>query len=188
LSGSTVAKVFKLRYGDGYEWLLPVEQREFELLRFDGRPRAASWTPVEMRRLTVSSEGRPLRPGDFYACSGGDMLVFGERAKEAFGRELERYGEILPLVCEGHPFWTLNVTSFVDALDVPASQVVRASDTGAVLTIRRHAMKADALLGAGLFKVPETPRGLIYATDLLARKLAEPSLAGLELVQVWAQN
>ena len=110
-------KVYKLRFGEEYEWLLPVQDRDFERLRFDGRPRASSWVPVEMKRLSVSERGRRLTAGDLYACSGGETLVFGDGARQSLGPELERYGEVLPLSCEGRPFWTLNVTSFVDALD-----------------------------------------------------------------------
>jgi hypothetical protein len=188
VSGSITPKVYKLRYGEGYEWLLPVDQQDFERLRFDGQPRGSSWTPVKMRRLTVSDQGRPLKPGDFYACSGGDMLVLGDHAKASIGRDLEQYGELLPLVCDGRPFWTLNVTSFVDALDDSKSQLLRASDTGAILMIRQLALRAAPLAGAGLFKLPQIPRGLIYATEAFKDTLAKHKLAGLELVQVWAPN
>ena len=183
------SKVYKLRYEEGYEWLLPVDQGDFERLRFDGRIRGPSWTPVRMRRFAVSDRGHPRTPGDFYACSGGEMLVFSEHAKEIFGpRDLEQYGELLPLVCEGRPFWTLNVTSFVDALDEGKSQVLRASDTGAILMIRRLAMNAGPLASAGLFKLPQMPRGLMYATESFRDALMKHKLTGLELVQVWARN
>jgi hypothetical protein len=181
-------KVYKLRYEEGYEWLLPAHEPDFERLRFDGQPRASGWVPLEMKRLTTSGQGRQLVSGDFYACSGGDMLVFGDRAREVIGPTLEQYGELLPLSCEGQRFWTLNVTSFVDALDEGASQVGRASDTGRLLMVRRYAFKAAHLEGAGLFKLPQMPRGLIYATESFSEKLAESRLTGLELVQLWAPN
>ncbi len=60
----------------------------------------------------------------------------------------------------------------------------RASDTGAVLMIRRHVFKAADLEGVGLFKLPQMPRGLIYATESFALKLKESQLMGLEVVQV----
>jgi hypothetical protein len=133
-----------------------------------------------MKRLSVLERGQRLTAGDFYACSGGDMLVFGDHARQSVGAELERYGEVLPLSCDGRPFWTLNITSFVDALDEGASQLVRASDTGGILMIRRHVFKPIALAGAVLFKLPQTPRGLIYATDSFAGRLKESKLVGLE--------
>jgi hypothetical protein len=188
MNRSGAARVYKLRYGEKYEWLLPVQERDFAQLRFDGHPIASSWEPLEMKRLRVSEQGQHLTAGDFYACSGGDMLVFNEKARSGVGQELERFGELLPLSCEGQRFWTLNVTSFVDALDVEQSHVVRASDTGGVLMIRRPVFKAAALDGAGLFKVPQMPRGAIYATQAFAEKLRRTDLVGLELVQVWAPN
>ena len=116
------------------------------------------------------------------------MLVLGEHARELIGSSLEQYGELLPLSCEGQRFWTLNVTSFVDALDEGASQVVRASETGRPLMIRRHAFKAEPLEGAEVFKLPQTPRGLIYVTESFSERLRDSKLAGLQLVQLWAPN
>jgi hypothetical protein len=188
VGGFMSLKVYKLRYGEGYEWLLPVDQQDFERLRFDGQPRGTSWTPVKMRRLKVSDQGRPLKPGDFYACSGGDMLVLNDHAKESVGRYLEQYGELLPLVCDGRPFWTLNVTSFIDALDEGKSKLLRASDTGVILMIKHLTLRAAPPVGAGLFKLPQVPRGLIYATETFKDMLEKHKVAGLALIQVWAPD
>jgi len=116
------------------------------------------------------------------------MLVFNDRTKAILGASLAQYGELLPLTCNGYLFWTLNVTTFVDALDDRASQTVRASDTGDILMIRRHVFKPTMLEGADLFKLPQTPRGLIYATDSFAETLKRHDLLGLGLIQVWAPN
>lgn len=188
MSGTAGLKVYKFRYAEGYEWLLPAHDPDLERLRFDGQRRASEWVPVQMKRLTVSEQGQRLTPGDFYACSGGDMLVLSDRARQVIGPALEQYGEVLPLACDGRPFWTLNVTTFVDALDEDASQFLHASGSHRVLMIRRHVFKAAALEGAELFKLPQMPRGLIYATDSFAARLKESGLLGLELVQVWAPD
>jgi len=185
VSGDPSMAVFKLAFAEGFEWLLPVDERDFESLRFDGHPRAQSWRPVRMKRLRVSEPGRRLRPSDFPACSGGDMLIVSEAAREQLGKDLEHYGELLPLACKEANFWALNVTRFVNALDENASQLVRASDTGAVLTIRKLVLMPAKLGEAELFKLPQTPRGLIYATRLFADKVQQTGLRGLEFVQVW---
>jgi len=181
-------RVYKLRFSEGFEWLLPVDEGDFDKLRFDGTRRADSWRPVRMRRLVQSDQGKTLRPSDFPACSGGDMLVLSRAAKEAIGAYLQQYGELLPLESDGGEFWTFNATTVLDALNEPASQVLRASDTGAVLLIRRPVFVSSALEGAGLFKVAQTPRGLIYATDEFVRLTRATRLDGLEFDPVWTSN
>lgn len=177
--------VYKLRYAEGYEWLLPIDEGDFDLLRLDGHPRANSWRPVRMKRLKRSEQGQTLKPSDFPSCSGGDMLILSRAAKEKIGAELERFGELLPLACDEGEFWVFNVTSVVDGLDESRSQVLRASDTGAVLMIRTHAFRPSELARAEVFKLPQTLRGLIYVTRSFLEKVQGAGLAGLEFEQLW---
>lgn len=183
---TTTRNVYKLRYSEGFEWLLPVNDSDCDLLRFDGQRRTELWRPVRMKRLTISEQGGPLSPSDFPACSGGDMLVVGRAARDKLGTVLEQYGELLPLLCDDGDFWVLNVTRLVDALDESNSQLMRASDTGAILMIRKHAFRPAALDQAHLFKLPQTARGLIYVTDPFVQLASTSGLKGLEFVQVWA--
>lgn len=184
----TTPKVYKLRHSEGFEWLLPANDAEFDLLRFDGQVKVNSWRPVRMKRLKVTEQGQPLESSDFPACSGGDMLVLSRAARERIGGQLERHGELLPLVCDDGDFWVLNVTRLVDALDESNSQLLRASDTGAILMVRKYAFHAPALAQAELFKLPQMVRGLIYVTDPFIDLVRASGLRGIEFVQVWAPS
>lgn len=180
-----VMSIHKLRYSDGYEWLHPIDEKDFSKLRFDGRPRRQEWSPIRMRRLVLSDKGEPLLPCDFPACSGGEMLIINSAAKEAIGATLEAYGELLPLICESTPYWVVNVTTMLDALDLERSTVVRASDSQAVLMITRHVFRPEELGDSLLFKLPQIPRGLIYVGDSFVRLVESASLLGLEFPTVW---
>ncbi|WP_437738931.1 imm11 family protein [Sorangium sp. So ce1335] len=184
----TIPRVYKFRYSEGFEWLLPVNDADFELLRFDGQRKSSSWRPIRMKRLKVTEQGRPLEPSDFPACSGGDVLILDRAARDRIGWHLERYGELLPLLCDGGDFWALNVTRLVDALDENNSELLRASDTGAILMVRKHAFRAAALERAELFKVPQMVCGLIYVTDPFVELVRASGLKGLDFVQVWSPN
>jgi hypothetical protein len=178
--------VYKLRFSEGYEWILPVQESDFQKLRFDGTHWAKNWQPVRMKRLKQSEQGTRLQPSDFPACSGGDMLVVSRTAKETIGEQLQKYGELLPLQCDEGEFWILNVTVLLDVLDEGASKVLRASDTGEVLLVQKPAFKVSALQGAGLFKVAQAPRGPIYVTEQIAELVGKSKLRGMEFVEVWA--
>src|SRR6187397_957294 len=116
--------VYRLNYGEEFEWLLPVRNEDYDLFRFDGTARAASWKPVQMERIKVSDRGRRLKPADVPAGATTSIMFLSGRAKERIGSYLERYGELLPLACDDGELWVLNVTSIADALDEKASQGV----------------------------------------------------------------
>jgi hypothetical protein len=175
-----------MEYREGFEWLLPLNDADFDLLRFDGQPRRASWKPVRMTRLTTTESGQLLRPTDFPACSGGDMLLLSGAARGELQAELERFGELLPLHCDDGEFWAYNVTRLVDALDEGDSQVLRATDTGAILMIRRHVFRPQLLGNAHIFKLVQMTWGLIYVTDEFTKIVAASGLAGLGFSPVWA--
>ena len=178
--------IHKLTYSDGYEWLHPIDEKDFAKLRFDGRPRASQWSPIAMKRLVLSDKGEPLLPCDFPACSGGEMLIMNSAAKDAIGNALKAHGELLPLVCDSTPYWVFNVITMLDALDLERSTLVRASDTQAVLMIMRHVFRPEALGDSLIFKLPQIPRGLIYVGDSFVRLVGSASLFGLEFPTVWS--
>src|SRR5690349_3116379 len=75
-SGSIVT-VYRAKYGDEFEWLLPVSNKDYDLFNFDGTARAASWRPVRMERLKVSGRGRRLKPADFPTGATSDIMFLG---------------------------------------------------------------------------------------------------------------
>jgi hypothetical protein len=187
VNAGKVTKVYKLDYRDGFEWLQPVVSQDYRKLRFDGTPRITSWEPVEMERVTEDDNGTRRQPGDFPACSGGDMLFVSARAKTLLDQVLREAGELLPLACSDGEFWALNVILQLDALDEGLADVLRASDTGRILRIRRHAFRSERL-GAEIFKLSQTPRGLIYVTETFVNRVKATTLEGLGFKLVWAAN
>jgi len=185
-------RIYETSVPDGFEWLLAVNDRDYEVLRFDGQPRSSAWQPVHVKRLTVEEEGprkgRRLTPSDFPSCSGSHILIVSGRAKEKLGAYLERFGELLPLACPDGEFWTLNVTTVIDALDEAASNVFRARDEDRLLMIRKHVFRASALMDAEVFKLPPRQSNIIYVTDKFVSKIRESGLVGMEFRQLWTAD
>jgi hypothetical protein len=180
--------VYRVSYGEEFEWLLPVRKEDYDLFRFDRTARAASWKPVQMERLKVSDRGRRLKPADLIGGATDTIMFLGRRAKERIGSYLERYGELLPLACDDGEFWVLNVTSVADALDEQASQgVLRSSEDGKILMIRRPAFRASRLVHE-VFRLPDPLPSPIYVTTLGMERLRASGLTGLDFVSVWAPN
>jgi hypothetical protein len=169
--------------------MLPVDTSDYDLLIFDGRPRATSWTPIRMRTLKFI-DGQFQEPCDFPSGSGGSYLIMSKTAKEKVGRHLNRYGEFLALRCEEGDFWAFHVTHFVDALDENASDVLRSSETpNVVLMIHKHVFRPEKLTADWMFKLPQSRgRGRFYVTDPFVDLIRASGLTGIEFKRVWPRS
>jgi hypothetical protein len=190
MSKERITNVYKTRPGEGFEWLLPANDEESELLIFDGKPRASSWRPVVMRRLKDFGDGSSVRPCDFPCGSGGGDLPMTDAAREKIRPYLEKYGEFLPLSCDEGKFWTFHVTHFVDALDENASDVLRSpDDPKVVLMIHKHVFHPEKLTADWMFKLPQSRgRGAFYVTDPFVDLIRASGLTGLDFKRVWPHS
>jgi hypothetical protein len=190
VSENTPTTVYRSQPCEGYQWLLAVNERDYDLLTFDGRLRATSWKPIQMRRIKFNENGQFLRPCDFPSGSGGGNLFMSHAAREKLGPYLEGYGEFLPLSCDEGNFWIFHVTHLVDALDENASDLLRASDDhGRVLMINRHVFRPEKLTADLIFKLPQSRgRGAFYVTEPFVNLIRRLGLTGLKFRQVWPHS
>jgi hypothetical protein len=61
VSGDKILTVYKIRHRNNSEWLIADDDRDFERLHFDGKPRASSWSPVAVSILKALMEAHPGR-------------------------------------------------------------------------------------------------------------------------------
>jgi len=183
-----ITNVYKIRHGEGYVQLLADNSDDYDVLIMDGKARGRSWKPVRMHRLQTKDH-QLRQPSDFPYCPGG-ALAMNETAKAKIGSHIRRYGEFLPLSCDGGPFWAFQVTHFVDALDENASDVLRSSDEpSVVLMIHKHVFRPERLTPDWMFKLPQSRgRGPIYVTDPFVNLIKASGLTGLEFKRVWPHS
>lgn len=173
--------VYEFNAPEGYDWVQPVREQDFDLLRFDGTPRGVSWKPIRVRRLEQERGKR----SDFPLCSGDEILLVRERAIRKIGPVLAKYGELLPLHCPGDPVSVLNVTRLIPALDESKSEILRSRSRGDILMLERVSFHPEAIGDAHLFKLAEFPQGAIYVTTAFVDLVKEHKLEGLTFDQVW---
>jgi hypothetical protein len=190
MNNNKATKVYTVRHREGDEWLIPIDKGNYDLLIFDGKPRARTWQPIRMKRYRFTEDGRFLGPCDFPCGSGGSDLPMTNRARQKIGVYLEKYGEFLPLECADGDFCTFHVTHFVDALNERASDVLRSpDDPNVVLMIHKHVFRPDKLTDDWMFKLPQSRgRGEFYVTDPFVHMIRASGLTGLEFRQVWPQS
>ena len=181
-------KVLKINHEAGFQWLLPKVEGDNELLRFDCSSRASTWEVLRMAHVDrLDGSGPRLTKRSDFPCAGSsNRIILNKKAKNEIGQLFEQFGELLPLISEdGEPYWALNVMRFVDALNEEQSTFLRASETGRIMSIKKHVFAPNALVGEQLFKLPQTPMGLIYATDAFVETIRSTDLSGIGFIPVW---
>ena len=160
----------------------------FDALSFlSKRPVRAQWRPIEVEVTWSDPPGQRehWHRADFPTPNFG-CLVLGERAKAALEKFIEPYGELLPLSCPDEPFWALNVTKVVDALDLRSSEILdRETMDPDAPNVVRHAFLADRIRGLALFRVRQSNVSNTFFTDLFLAEIERHGLTGFGWRREW---
>jgi len=179
-------RVFRPAVPDGFEWVFPLDERDWEILRsFDGSPRASTWTPIAVR-LGYSQEDTGYQPATM-PWMGSHVLVFKQEALRLIGTDVGRWGELLPLECHQTDLVVFNPTQSVSALDQGRSSVVRFGD-GRIVNINTHVFSADAIENIEIFKLKEMPRGSLYLTGHIVETIESNGLEGTDFELLWSDE
>jgi hypothetical protein len=149
------------------QFLVPVDHRDDERLVTLNQQGLEDPLPggILVRAVDRDDRGALMRETEFPWLQG-NIPVFAERAYDRLLPFLDRYGRAFSLPTEGGAtFIALRVDRVVDALDLDASEISRFAN-GRVMTIDRHVFREDAIGGAEMFRLTNTPRaGWTYVTD-----------------------
>lgn len=125
--------VYKPRFEDGYEWVMPLGNTE-PIRQLRSRQPGDLWSPLWIF-LFSPDEGQSREKADM-PWHGSGVLVLKRRAREVLENALANDAEILPSYCDGEDLWLVNAWRVVDALDEEQSQIRRFRD-GRVMSISR---------------------------------------------------
>jgi hypothetical protein len=165
----------------------PVDKKDFEQINIsiDGTARQASWKPIRMR-LIRQDEGRNLAYSDS-PWLGSHAIIFRSSVLDTLGHLLQRYGEVLPVLCSGVDLWIFNPTNVIDALDEAASSVIHFG-SGRIMMVERYVFKSDVVAGNEIFKIPLLRVSPTFVSHEFVDCWKESGLTGLEFKQVWARQ
>jgi len=168
---------------EGYEWVNAIQERDYGVfLQFDGKPRAATWKPVAVRRVRAD-EHQASNPSDF-PWLGSHALVMRPSAVVALRDILDKSGEVLPLATDdGVELFVLNAC-VIDALDESKSKLTRFPGTNRVMRIKDVAFVASAIEGVDLFRLPHRASST-YVSGRFAERVKAAGLRGLVFNKVW---
>jgi hypothetical protein len=164
---------------DHYEWINAIEPADYEtFLSFDGSRRAATWTPIKVRRVRADNH-HACRASDF-PWLGSQVLIMRQRAIDSLRGLFEAHGEILPLTTDddSHLF-ALNVTTVLDALDEERSAIRRIPGTQKIMQIKNAVFRTSRVEGVDIFRLPHRASGT-YVSDRFVDAYGKAGLVGLE--------
>ncbi|MDX8454671.1 hypothetical protein RFM98_18065 [Mesorhizobium sp. VK9D] len=176
---SAMTTIHEFAVSEGQEWVLPVDDGDFEFFfGLDGRS-LDGWEPPVMRRV---AEGEPVY-SDF-PWLGGHAPLLRQPAVDALAAALRPYGEFVAL--RGEKVWLFNVTNVIDALDEARSQIVR-FDGGDILAIERYAFDAGRIGSAEVFKLPMRASP-VFVNDVFVERVRQAGLRNVSFKPVWTSG
>jgi uncharacterized protein DUF1629 len=179
-------KFFSLESMEGAERLSPINEEDYDLLKFDGSPLGTLWRPMKVRRQLAGENGMRT-PSDFPSFGLRSFFGISRRAADALGQLLNGNAEILPLAVEdGSDFSILNVTKVVDALDEPKSVLMRIP-TGRIVYVKKPAFRLDAIRGLRIFRLPLTATA-IYMSREFTEAVEAAGLKGMRFEDAWSDE
>jgi hypothetical protein len=169
---------------EGFEWVNAIDPADYEVfLSLDGKPRAAAWKPIPVRRVKADKRSKS-HPSDF-PWLGVHALVMRRSAVDALRDLLEANGEVLPLATDdGLELFVLNART-VDALDEARSSLLRFPSTNRIMRIQRPAFVPSAVEGVDVFRLPYRAMPT-YVSDRFVERVKSAGLKGLEFDAVWS--
>lgn len=176
-----VTTVYKPRFVDGYEWVMPVGSTD-PIRQLPARRPGDPWSPMWVYLLSPSEDNQAAKRADM-PWHGSTVLVVRQKAKEVLEKVLANDAEMLPLYCEnGEDLWLVNPRRVVDALEEDLSQVERFS-SGRIMAVSRYVFREEAVAGLRCFRIPQ--QATMFVTAEVAEAVRAAGLLGTTFQPLW---
>lgn len=140
---------------------------------------SAFWQPLKIEFCDDSDSKNVTTPPDI-TWWHNNQLILNQKAYDVLSDALNPYGELLPLTCEGKPYWMFHVTARtrIDAVDTHNSE--RTIDPMGLVEIQKLSFKKNAIKDLLVFKT-EYNNYLynIYCTEAFKLLVEEAGIKGL---------
>ena len=162
---------------ESYQSLIQVNEDDLLIhQKFKGERIRSGWLPLKVEILYEPEDEYLLPAGDFTMISA--MPIFSQKAVEVLDDVLLTNGELLPLSYAEGVYYAFNITTIVDVLDLPASEVVYFPDSERVMTVRKYRFRSDQLVNLQIFKLPQLPISPSFVTEDFVKIVEQSGLTG----------
>ncbi len=183
-----MVQVFKQRVSEGFEWVFPVDDADYEVFRgFDGTSRLGSWRPISMQLgWEVDDDNPPYRPAAM-PWMGTDVLFLKREAVEVLGDALSQWGELLPLQNDETDLYVFNALYSLPALDEEHSDIVR-FESGRIMMVDRYVFDPAVIGDVEIFRLSQMLRGSIFFTAPIVELINSAGFEGTTFELVWTDE
>ncbi|WP_139796394.1 imm11 family protein [Sporomusa malonica] len=163
---------------NNFDNLTTLKQEDWELLRFDGRKLADTWTPIAVR--VIEDRKKSDTPG----LSGG-VPVFTPMAIAVLKDLMGDTVEVLPLRCRKGEYYAINVLDVVNCIDYEKADFERFKSSGRIMLFNKYAFKPECVKGKHIFKIIDEPVRRPFVSDEFRNSVLENGLVGFKFELVW---
>lgn len=143
-----------------------VENRKFDLIR-----------PSEYK----DEIDKPI--GDVFSVDPTSYII-NEKTYKVLYPYLKNHSQIFEIKNEDKIFYVVSVTDIIDCLDYEKSELKLFNSTGRVMRVIKYVFKTEKLKNATVFKLPEFPKGISYATEEFRKVVEENNIKGFKFKEL----
>lgn len=121
--------------------------------------------------------------GDVSSISTSSYII-NEKAYKVLYPYLKEHSQIFQLKNENKIFYVINVTDIIDCLDYDNSEIKYFSSSNRVMDIEKYVFHSEKLKKATIFKLPEFPKGISYATEEFKKVVEENNIIGFKFKEL----
>lgn len=176
--------IYKLR-GDRQNFLsFDIDPLQIELMLGDyfllHQPTWADfWTPLNASFYDDSDGQNAIKVPDITVWGTENCLALNQKAYEHLKAHLVNFGELLPIECEGIPYWLFHSTNKTGMEFVDLDQSARQVDEVDYVEMQALVFKEKALKGQLVFQTEFSNYRNMYCTEELKTLVEKLELKGL---------
>ena len=163
---------------NNFENLQRIGDFDLEMLQsFDGRSKTSDWQPLLFKGMYGNRQWGDIV--DYH----GHMPIVTRKVIEATQDLLDNNVEILPVLCEGHELFLLNVTKVIECIDYTKAKYKIISER--IKFFSKYAFQLDKINNNHIFKLKELPLSSPFVSDEFRQRIIDNGLKGFKFELLW---
>lgn len=110
-----------------------------------------------------------------------EFLVLNQKAHDALAKQLDGYGEFLPVNCEGNHYYIFNILKMADAMGgVDEKQSIRKEQSGIYLGIEKLVFNEDVVADLLAFRTKLDDYQRVFCSEKFKQLVIDENLLGVK--------
>ena len=165
---------------NNFENLQRIGDFDLEMLQsFDGRSKINDWKPLLFKGMYGNRQWGDIV--DYH----GHMPIVTRKVIEATQDLLDNNVEVLPVLCEGHELFLLNVTKVINCIDYTKAIYKNFKSSNRIMCFKKFAFLEEKIKSEHIFKIKELPLFGVLVSDEFRQRIIDNGLKGFKFELLW---